>query len=153
MRSKFDRSFWYMDDLKLFAKGRERVEGELEIVRHFSEISQMKFVLDKCAAVHIRKVKLTESKGITLADGSRISELGPGNTYRCLGIQQSYEIRQKNIKGKDEKELVRSVSKIMKFQLNARNKVLAINIWGMPIIRYIAGIMEWLDNTRRSGPS
>lgn len=134
---------FYMDDLKLFARGQQQLEGELEIVRNFSEGIRMKFGLDKCAAVHVRRGKLVESQDITLADGSQIRDLGAENTYRYLGIQQTYEIRQKENKDKAENELVRRISKILKSHLNAKNKIIAINIWAIPTITYTAGILTW----------
>lgn len=134
---------FYMDDLKLFARGKQQLEGELEIVRAFSEDIRMTFGLDKCATVHVRRGKLAENENITLRDGDCIRNLGIESTYRYLGIQQSYEIRQKENKVMAERELVRRVSKILNTHLNAKNKIVAINVWAIPPLTYTAGILTW----------
>ena len=39
---------FYLDDLKLFAKGHDNVEGLLQTVKNFSNDIGMKFGPDKC---------------------------------------------------------------------------------------------------------
>lgn len=141
-RTKLTHLF-YMDDLKLYAKSREQLEGQLELVRSFSQGICMRFGLDKCATIHIKRGKLTESADITLADGSEIRNLGAETSYKYLGIQQTYELKQKDNKEQAEKELVRRTNKILKTQLDAKNKFTAYNIWAVPVLTYTAGILTW----------
>lgn len=61
-----------MDDLKLYDRGRKLLEGELELVRKFSEIIGMTFGLKKCAVVEVRWGKMVEGGTIKMADGWEI---------------------------------------------------------------------------------
>lgn len=60
---------FYTDYLKLFAGGQKHLEGELELVKLFSEDIGMTFGLEKCAMVCVRRGKLAESEAIELMDG------------------------------------------------------------------------------------
>ena len=42
----------YMDDLKLYGRNSDQLDGLLHTVRTFSDDIQMKFGLDKCAVAH-----------------------------------------------------------------------------------------------------
>ena len=46
---------FYMDDLKLFSPNRTETEKQIEIVKRFSEDIEMRFVLDKCAFLTLKK--------------------------------------------------------------------------------------------------
>lgn len=133
----------YIDDLKLFARGAAQLEGELELVRSFSADIKMKFGLDKCSIVHVRRGKINEEGNLILQDDVEIRSLGLEETYKYLGVQQSYEIRQKQNKEISEKKFTRRVSKILRTQLNARNKIAAINAWAIPVFTYTSGILTW----------
>lgn len=141
-RTKLTHLF-YMDDLKLYARGKQHLEGLLEIVRKFSQDIGMSFGLQKCAAVHVKRGKMAEEENIKLSDGSEISCLKLDDRYKYLGIQQTFEIRQKENKEETRKELTRRVRKILQTQLSAKNKILAINIWAIPPFTYTAGILTW----------
>lgn len=134
---------FYMDDLKLYAKGRNQLEGELELVRKFSEDLGMSFGLEKCATVSVRRGKMAEEENIKLSDGREITNLGIEERYKYLGIQQTYEMRQKENKDEIEKELLRRVQIILKSELTAKNKMVAINIWAVPSFTYTAGVISW----------
>ena len=49
----------YMDDLKLYGRNPDQLEGLLHTVRTFSDDIQMKFGLDKCAIAHFVNGKLS----------------------------------------------------------------------------------------------
>ena len=49
---------FYMDDLKLYAKSSMEIELLLNTVQNFSEDIQMKFGIDKCAALSIHCGKI-----------------------------------------------------------------------------------------------
>lgn len=134
---------FYMDDIKLYAKGSQQLQGELELVKSFSDTIQMKFGLDKCAVLHTAKGKIISTGNVTLTEGGRIEELGPDDAYKYLGIQQTFEIRQKENKEQAERELMRRTFKILKTYLNAKNKITAINTWAIPSIAYTFGIISW----------
>ncbi|XP_044766184.1 uncharacterized protein LOC123322306 [Coccinella septempunctata] len=49
---------FYMDDIKLYARGRKQLEGEIELVRRFSDDIGMSLGLDKCAMVEVKRGKM-----------------------------------------------------------------------------------------------
>lgn len=134
---------FYMDDLKLYAKGKKQLEGLLELVRRYSEDITMEFGLKKCATVNVRRGKITAEDSVILADGREITSLSTEDRYKYLGIQQSYEIKQKENKDNTKNELLRRVNKVLRSQLSAKNKITAINIWAVPSFTYTVGILSW----------
>lgn len=98
---------FYMDDIKLYARGRKQLEGEIELVRMFSDDIGMSLGLDKCAMVEVKRGKMVRDGNIRMADGREIAELAMEERYKYLGIQQTYEIKQtenkQNVKRADDK--------------------------------------------------
>ncbi|XP_044751744.1 uncharacterized protein LOC123311738 [Coccinella septempunctata] len=134
---------FYMDDLKLYARGKKQLEGELELVRRFSTDIGMRFSLEKCATVEVKRGKLVEGENIRLADGREMANMKAEDRYKYFGIQQTYEIKQQENKKAAETELIRRTRKIINSQLSAKNKINAINIWAIPTFTYTAGILNW----------
>ncbi|XP_044757798.1 uncharacterized protein LOC123315955 [Coccinella septempunctata] len=134
---------FYVDDLKLFARGRKQLEGELELVRNFSDDIGMTLGSGKCAVVEVRRGKLVQQGSIRLGDGRSIDSLRIEDSYRYLGVQQTYEIRQQDNKQLAEEELIRRVRRILGTQLSAKNIMTAINIWAIPSFTYTAGVLSW----------
>ncbi|XP_045477915.1 uncharacterized protein LOC123683061 [Harmonia axyridis] len=134
---------FYVDDLKLFARGRQQLEGELELVRGFSEDIGMIFGLDKCATISVKRGKLEREENMVLIDGQVLPTLGTEERYKYLGVQETYEIRQRENKEEVEKELFSRIKKVLNTQLSAKNKMTAINIWAIPAFIYTAGVLTW----------
>lgn len=103
----------------------------------------MTFGLDKCSMIHVKRGKITDEGNLALQDNTEIRTLGVENTYKYLGVQQSYEIRQKESKEISKNEFTRRVNKILRTQLNAKNKITAINAWAVPVFTYTSGILSW----------
>ncbi|XP_044766265.1 uncharacterized protein LOC123322386 [Coccinella septempunctata] len=141
-RTKITHLF-YMDDLKLYARGRAQLEGELEMVRMFSADIGMNLGLEKCATIIVRRGKLSEEENVRLKDGKEINNLTNEDKYKYLGIQQTFEIRHKENKDHTKEELLRRIRLILKSQLSAKNKIMAINIWAIPPLTYTAGVLSW----------
>ncbi|XP_044755006.1 uncharacterized protein LOC123313959 [Coccinella septempunctata] len=134
---------FYVDDLKLYARGTAQLQGELELVRNFSADIKMKFGLEKCSVVHVKRGKMAEEGDMELINGTSIRSLGLENTYKYLGIQQSFEIRQKRSMEVAEEEFKKRINKVLKTELNAKNKITAINMWAIPVLTYTSGILTW----------
>ncbi|XP_044766225.1 uncharacterized protein LOC123322347 [Coccinella septempunctata] len=134
---------FFMDDLKLFARGRKYLEGQLELVRQFSKDIGMRFGIEKCAMVDVTRGRLDRGEDVVLSDGQIIGRLGPEERYKYLGIQQTYEIKQQENKAEVEEEMMKRVRKILNTQLSAKNKIMAINIWALPTFMYTAGVLSW----------
>ncbi|XP_044755036.1 uncharacterized protein LOC123313989 [Coccinella septempunctata] len=136
---------FYVDDLKLYARGTAQLQGELELVRNFSADIKMKFGLEKCSVVHVKRGKMAEEGDMELINGTSIRSLGLENTYKYLGIQQSFEIRQKRSMEVAEEEFKKRINKVLKTELNAKNKITAINMWAIPVLTYTSGILTCLE--------
>ena len=66
-----------MDDLKLFAKNYQQLQGLLNVVKQFIDFIQMEFGLDKCAKATFASEKIFKAKNITLDTTTVIKDLEP----------------------------------------------------------------------------
>ncbi|XP_044760262.1 uncharacterized protein LOC123317718 [Coccinella septempunctata] len=113
------------------------------MVREFSGDIGMKFGLDKCATVAVMRGKLEREENMVLIDGQVIPALGAEERYKYLGVQETYEIRQRENKEEVERELFTRIKKVLNTQLSAKNKMTAINTWAIPAFIYTAGVLTW----------
>jgi hypothetical protein len=72
-----------------------------------------------------------------------IQELEQGKTYNYLGIEESDGIQHQQMKERLKKEYTRRLRMILKFELNAKNKITAIGTLAIPVLRYSFGIISW----------
>lgn len=140
---------FYMDDLKVYASSREQLRGSFEIVAAFSEAIKMEFGLDKCAIVHAERGKMVASENMELLDGTEISTLPPGETYRYLGMQQALNTDEKGGKEVTRTEMLRRVKILLKTKLNSKNKINALNTWAIPVMSYTFGVLHWSNTDIR----
>ena len=140
----------YMDDLKLFARDDRELEGLLRTVKNFSDDIGMEFGLDKCAKATFKRGKLAHTTNIDLDGGTTIRDLHPGEIYKYLGINEGQGIQHAKMKESIRKECIRRVRAINNTELNARNKIEAINTLALPIVTYSFNIINWnLEDIRR----
>ena len=89
-----------MDDLKLFPKDDNDVEGLLQTVNKFSDDIVMSFGLDKCDKTTFNKGKLTGATSVELDGNTVIKDLEQEKLYKYLGFDESNRIqhaaKQKN---------------------------------------------------------
>ena len=69
-----------MDDLKLYRKNKGELESLVETVRTFIEDVRMRFGLQKCATLAMRRVKKEDNVGILLPDNEMLKDRGKVNT-------------------------------------------------------------------------
>ena len=131
----------YMDDLKLYSKKEEGINALIRTVKIFSDDIQMKFGYAKCARLIINRGKVTQTNGLEI-DGDIIRDVG-SNGYKYLGIPQLNENMEKETKEKARREYTKRIRKVLKTKLNARNKIDAINMYAIPVIRYTGGAVKW----------
>ena len=127
----------YMDDIKLYANGKENMNRLLNLLHTFTSDINMNFGIDKCAILHVNKGKIEEENDHLLPN------LNHETGYRYLGLLESNEFHQKTIKEKTKNELYRRVRKILQSQINALNCSRAIKNFAVPVIRYSFGILHW----------
>ena len=76
---------FYLDDLKLFPKNDQQLQGLLNIVKQFSDDIRMEFGLDKCAKGTFFRGKLLKAKNITLDTARSLKILNPRKVIIILG--------------------------------------------------------------------
>ena len=72
------------------------------------------------------------------------------NGYTYLGILESNERKDQEMKNKVTAEYKGRLRLILKSKLNGKNKIQAINTWAVALLRYGAGIINWkVDELRK----
>ena len=103
----------------------------------------MDFRLEKCAKITFKKGKLIHSQNLVIDINREIQELEQGKTYKYLGIEESDSIQHQQLKERLKQEYRRRLRMILKYELNARNKITAIGTLAVPVLRYSFGIINW----------
>ena len=132
----------YMDDLKLFGKNSQQQERLLQTVK--------KFGLDKCATAEFKRGKLAKTTPIVLDEETTIKELQQEDSYKYLGINEAEDIQHVKMKEKVRREYYRRVRLILKSELNAINRIAAINSLAVPVITYSMNVINWQMKILRS---
>jgi hypothetical protein len=70
-------------------------------------------------------------------------ELGLRKAYKYLGIEEGYDIQQKNEKEKLKKEYLRRLRLVLGTELSTKNKIQAIGSLAVPLVRYSFRIINW----------
>lgn len=135
---------FYMDDLKLFARDEAQLKRALVTVKQFSNDIGMEFGLDKCATAVYKRGKLFKSQNIQVDERTSIRNLENGEPYKYLGVDETDGIDNNSMKTKIRKEYYRRVRQVLNTELNAKNKIAAINALAVPIMTYSFGIVDWL---------
>ena len=89
---------FYMDDLKLYAKDDNELEGLLRIVKGFSDDIGMESELSKCAKATFKRGKLESSDHVWLDEETMIKDLEQEKVYKYLGIDESSGIQHTTMK-------------------------------------------------------
>ncbi|XP_063591903.1 uncharacterized protein LOC134768991 [Penaeus indicus] len=139
-----------MDDLKLFAKSDQDLEGLLTTVKCFSDDIGMEFGLDKCAKASFVKGTLKATSSVTLDLDTTIRELDPEEAYKYLGVSEGNGINHTSMKEKVREEYYRRIRLVLKTELNSKNRIEALNTLAVPVVQYSFNILNWkMDEIRR----
>ena len=84
-------------------------------------------------------MKYTSS--IALDTDTKIKELHKEETY--LGIEEGDRIQHGKMKEKIRKECYRRISGVLRSELNAKNKLEAINTLAIPAVKYSSHVVNW----------
>ena len=134
---------FYVDDLKLYGTNDNQLAGLINTVKHISDDTKMEFGFDKCAKATFKRGKKVQAECIQLNDNQVIQDLEQSETYKYLGMEEGEGLQHHEMKGKIRKEYKRRVKLVLKSELNARNKIAAINTLAVPVIVYSYGIINW----------
>ena len=133
----------YMDDLKLYGKNDEQLQGLVEIVKRISDDIGMEFGLDKCAKVTFKRGKIISASNIDLDINTTIKELDHEGMYKYLGIEEGDGIQHNRMKEKIRKEYYRRTRLVLRTELNAKNRIQALNALAVPVVTYSFNIVNW----------
>ena len=128
----------YVDDLKVFARSPEEMEKCKQIIATFSTDIRMDFGLEKCAVVHTVAGKIIDSPCVT-----DIPLLSGEDNYKYLGILECDVILHSDVKVAVEKEYFSRIRSILRADLSAKNTVVSISSFAMPVLRYGFGVLKW----------
>ena len=126
---------FYLDDLKLYAKDDNELEGLLRIVKGFSYDIGMEFGLSKCGKTTFKRGKLgklEKSDHVRLDEETMIKDLE----------QESSGIQHATMKQTIKKELVRT-RLILKTEVNSKNSITGIIMLAILVITYSFNIIDW----------
>ena len=112
-------------------------------MKNVSDDIKMEFGLDKCAKASFKRGKRVSAKGIPLNDNQVIQDLDQDETYKYLGMEEGEEVQHYKMKVKIRKEYKRRIKLVLKSELNAGNKIAAINTLAVPVILYSYGVTDW----------
>ena len=133
-----------MDDLKLYAKSEEQTNTLVGTAHVFSTGIGIEFGIEKSEILTMKRGKTVKSEGIKLPDGEVMKQVGQDG-YKYLGINELDKIKETEI----TKEYKRRQRLILKSKLNGANKVTTINTWEVAILKYGAGINQWIENQEK----
>ena len=132
-----------MDDLKTYAKTDEEQKGLLTIVKGFSDDIRMEFGLDKCAKATFKRGKLAKTENIELDIDTTIQDLEQEGTCKYLGVNEGDGIQHAKMKEKIRKEYYHRIPLVLKSELNAANRIDALNTLAVPVVTYSFNIINW----------
>ena len=98
----------------------------MKIVQTISKDINMKFGLEKCARICLRRGSVQSKMHVGSTFENDIKELDPRKEYRYLGIEESFDIQHKNEKEKLKKEYLRRLRLVLSTELSTKNKIQAI---------------------------
>ena len=140
----------FVDDMKLYAGSRETLVKQLDVVSTFSKDVGMSFGEDKCAYVYVEKGKRKTLGSSIVINGLTIQELAVEKTYKYLGVDETVKFDSELNKHNVQTEYKRRLRKIWTSELNGHNKVIATNVFAVPIVTYGYGILDWTKQEIRN---
>ena len=133
----------FKDDLKIFAKSDCEINGLVSTVQILSNDIEMEFGIKRSGELVLKRGKLVSFERVEMPDGERIKEIEK-NRYKYLGILEYNKIKESKMKENFWREYLRRTKLIMKSRLSGRNKITAINTWGVSLMRYgDISIVKW----------
>ena len=114
---------FFMDDLKLYARNENQLDSLIQTaaVRIVSKDIGMKFGIEKCAVLVLKRGRLAQSEGIRLPDETTIRAMREIEGYKYLGVLEADGMLHDTMKKKIAKEYLRRVRKVAQSKLNGGN--------------------------------
>ena len=134
---------FYVDDLKLYGTSDNQLTGLINAVKNILDDIKMELGLDKCAKASFKRGKKVSVEGIPLNDKQVIQDQDQAVMYKYLGMEEGEGVQLHKMKVKIRKEYKRRIRLVLKSELNARNKIAAINTLAVPVILYSYAVIDW----------
>lgn len=131
----------YMDDLKLYTDSREKLRALLTSTEKFSKDIGMSFGIEKCRTSAMEKGEWVSHEGYETVE--KIEGMEKEEAYKYLGYLQARGIEIKIAKQQIKQDIGKRTSLIMKTELNAANKIKAINTFAISVLQYSFGVIPW----------
>ena len=110
----------------------------------------MEFGRDKCGKARFSCGELLKAKNITLDTAMVIKDLEPQESYKYLGVTEEDGMQHPSMTEEILKECFRRVRSILRSELNAPNRMDAINSLALPVVTYSFTIIDWsLTDSKR----
>ena len=125
-----------MDDLKLYGSNQNEIDSLVRTVEIVAKDISMKFGIDKCGVLAMKRGKEVECNGIQLENGEEISQIREEG-YKYLGILEKGDIYQEEMKENIRKEYFKRLRATLKWKLNTKHVFQAINMWVVPTVNIV----------------
>jgi len=132
-----------MDEVELLGRNENDLKNEMEIVQTISKNINMNFGLEKCARISLERDSVQSKVYVGSKFENDIKELDPRKAYKCLGIEESFNIQHKNEKEKMKKEYLKRLRLILSTELSAKNNVQGTVSLAVPVLRHSFEIINW----------
>ena len=110
----------------MLGRNENNLKNEIKIMHTISKDLNMNFGLEKCARIYLKRGRVQSKMHIGNTFENDIKELDLRNSYKYLGIEESFDIQHKNEKEKLQKEYLRRLRLVLGTELSAKNKIPAI---------------------------
>ena len=132
-----------VDDLKTYVPNKETAEKQLQVIMEFTNDIGMTFGADKCAYLYIERGQRKTLGDSIHVNGLELTELVENDSHKYLGCDEDISYKGDLNKERVKKEYFNRVRKIWKSELYSRNKVMAHNIFAVPVFTLTFGILDW----------
>ena len=136
----------YMDDLKIYAGGPDKLREAMECVEKTSNAIGMRFGVRKCGTAHMQKGKVLAGPDNPECSEESIRSLEKGTTYKYLGLEQLFEVDDSKVKACLINELRRRLHKVWGSHLNGKNAAEASNMLCASLLRYSYPVLKWTQS-------
>ena len=101
----------------------------------------LKFGIDKCGVLAMKKEEGKECNGIELQNDEEIAQIG-GEGCKHLGVLEKRDMCQKEMKENIRKEWFKRLRATLKSKLNAKHSFQVINIWMVSTVRLVLELLN-----------
>ena len=133
---------FFVDDLKTYAQDIQEAKLQLDLITTFTKDINMQFGSDKYAYIYIERGKQVSLGRKFSIKNIELNQLENGNCYKYLGQDENIGFNDTLNKERVTQEYFQRVRKIWSSELYVNNKVTSHNIFAIPVITPIFGIIN-----------